>query len=120
MAHLRTLLAAPVAAILFAHSAAAQDTPPQNRETFEIDGHKAVVYAAAKPAAGRPWVWYAPTLNGGVSLVQRKLYYDSFMQAGIAVAGFDLGEVRGSPASSARFSRFYEEMVKRGWSDKPI
>src|SRR5262245_60807337 len=42
------------------------------------------------------------------------------MRAGIGIAGCDLGEVRGSPASSAKFSRFYDEMVKRGWSPKPI
>jgi Dipeptidyl aminopeptidases/acylaminoacyl-peptidases len=120
MDHARLPLSSLLGALAFALSTAAQDSPQHNRETFEIDGHKAIVYAAAKPGAGKPWVWYAPTLNGGVSLVQRKLYYDSFMQAGIAIAGFDLGEVRGSPACSAKFSRFYDEMVKRGWSDKPI
>jgi hypothetical protein len=89
-------------------------------ETFEIDSHKAVVHAAPKPAAGKPWLWYAPTLNGGVSIVQRKLYFDAFMKAGISIAGFDLGEVRGAPASTAKFTLFYNEMVKRGWSPKPI
>jgi len=97
----------------------AQEVRPQGRETFEIEGHKAFVYPAPKPADGRPWVWYAPTLNG-ISLVQRKLYFESFMNAGIGIAGYDLGEVRGSPASTAKFSLFYEEMVKRGWSPKPI
>jgi predicted esterase len=89
-------------------------------ETFEIDGHRAAVHAAPKPAAGKPWLWYAPTLNGGVSIVGRKLYFDAFMKAGISIAGFDLGEVRGSPASTAKFTLFYNEMVKRGWSPKPI
>jgi predicted esterase len=42
------------------------------------------------------------------------------MKAGISIAGFDLGEVRGSPASTAKFTLFYSEMVKRGWSPKPI
>jgi predicted esterase len=42
------------------------------------------------------------------------------MNAGISIAGFDLGEVRGAPASTAKFSQFYDEMVKRGWSPKPI
>lgn len=99
--------------------AVAQDSLPNKAETFEIEGHKAFVYAAPQPAAGKPWVWYAPTLNG-VSLVQRKLYFESFLQAGIGIAGFDLGEVRGAPGSTAKFSLFYDEMVKRGWSNKPI
>ena len=89
-------------------------------ETFEIGGHKAVIHTAPKPAEGKPWLWYAPTLNGGVSIVQRKLYFDAFMKAGISIAGFDLGEVRGAPASTAKFTLFYDAMVKRGWSPKPI
>jgi pimeloyl-ACP methyl ester carboxylesterase len=99
--------------------AVAQSSLPKAPETFEIDGHKAFVYAAPQPASGKPWIWYAPTLNG-VSLAQRKLYFESFLNAGIAIAGYDLGEVRGSPASTAKFSAFYDEMVRRGWSTKPI
>jgi len=106
-------------AALGALPALAQDEPTKSRESFEIDGHKAIIYPAPQPAAGKPWLWYAPTLNG-ISLVQRKMYFESFMNAGIGVAGFDLGEVRGSPASTAKFSLFYDEMVKRGWSPKPI
>ena len=98
---------------------AAQDNLPRKAETFEVAGHKAFLYAAPKPAEGKPWLWYAPTL-GGVSIVQRKLYFESFMKAGISIAGFDLGEVRGAPASTAKFTLFYDAMVKRGFSPKPI
>ena len=89
-------------------------------ETFEVDGHRAVIHPAAKPAEGKPWLWYAPALNGGVSIVQHKLYADACQQAGIAIAGYDLGEVRGAPKSAAQFTKFYDEMVKRGYSPKPI
>jgi predicted esterase len=106
-----TLLALPLLA---------QETLPRNAETFDVSGHKAVLYAAPKPAQGKPWVWYAPTLNGGVSLAGRPMYFEAFMKAGIGIAGFDLGEVRGSPASTAKFTLFYEAMVKRGFSSKPI
>ena len=105
--------------VLLAQPAVADDKLPRVAETFEIDGHKAFVYAAPEPAKGKPWLWYAPTLKG-VSLFGRKLYFESLMHAGIGIAGFDLGEVRGSPASTAKFSLFYEEMVRRGWSPKPI
>jgi pimeloyl-ACP methyl ester carboxylesterase len=98
---------------------AAQDNLPKTAETFDINGHKAFLYSAPKPAEGKPWLWYAPTLNG-VSIVQRKLYFESWMNAGISIAGYDLGEVRGSPASTAKFTAFYDEMVKRGFSPKPI
>jgi Prolyl oligopeptidase family len=119
MKHARVFCNALLCATLLALPIVAQDLPRPAAETFEIDGHKAFVYAAPKPAPGRPWLWYAPTLNG-VSIIQRKLYFESFMNAGIGIAGFDLGEVRGAPASSAKFSLFYDEMVRRGWAPKPI
>lgn len=100
-------------------SVAAEEVLPKTAEVFEIDGHKAFLYAAPKPAAGKPWLWYAPTL-GGVSLFGRKMYFEAFMKAGISIAGYDLGEVRGAPASTAKFTLFYEDMVKRGYSAKPI
>ena len=89
-------------------------------ETFEVDGHKAVIHPAVKPAEGKPWLWYAPALKGSVSIVQHKLYADACQKAGIAIAGYDLGEVRGAPKSAAQFTKFYDEMVKRGYSPKPI
>ncbi|MFN7343769.1 MAG: alpha/beta hydrolase, partial [bacterium] len=105
---------------LFALPLLAQEPLPKKPVIFEIEGHKAVLYAAPKPAETKPWVWYGPTLNGGVSLAGRKMYFDAFMKAGISLAGFDLGEVRGSPASSAKFTLFYDAMVKRGFSAKPM
>lgn len=111
----------PLAALLFSFvlSATAQDNLPKTADTFDVDGHKAFLYAAPASAPGKPWVWYAPTLKG-VSLAGRKMYFDAFMKAGISLAGYDLGEVRGAPASTAKFSLFYEEMVRRGYSPKPI
>ncbi len=103
----------------FTLSLAAQEVLPRTAEVFEVDGHKAFLHAAPKPAAGKPWLWYAPTL-GGVSLFGRKMYFEAFMKAGISIAGYDLGEVRGAPASTAKFTLFYEEMVRRGYSPKPI
>ncbi|MCB1091713.1 MAG: alpha/beta fold hydrolase [Verrucomicrobiae bacterium] len=92
---------------------------PTKPETFEIDGRPAFLYAAPAPMEGRPWLWYAPTLKG-VSLAGRKVYFEALMKAGISLAGYDLGEVRGAPGSTERFTKFYDEMVKRGWSAKPI
>lgn len=99
---------------------AAQETVlPKAAETFELAGGKGFIYAAPKPAEGKPWLWYAPTLKG-VSIVGRKMYFEAFMKAGISIAGFDIGEVRGAPGSTAKFHLFYEEMVRRGYSIKPI
>ncbi len=103
----------------FSHNSRAQDELPRTAEKFEIGGHTAFLYAAPQPAPGRPWIWYAPTLKG-VSLAGRKVYFESFLRAGISIAGYDIGEVRGAPASTAKFHAFFEEMVKRGWSSRPI
>jgi predicted esterase len=97
----------------------AEEALPKTAEKFEINTHTAYLYPALKPAKGNPWVWYAPTLKG-LSLAQRKMYYEGFLRAGITLAGFDLGEVRGSPASTAQFTLFYDEMIKRNYSPKPI
>jgi pimeloyl-ACP methyl ester carboxylesterase len=106
-------------ALLAASSLVAQDAVPRSAETFEVGEHNALLYAAPQPAEGKPWVWYAPTIKG-LSLAGRKLYFESFLKAGISLAGYDLGEVRGGPASTAKFTEFYDEMVKRGFSPKPI
>ncbi len=97
----------------------AQDAMPKIAETFDVGGHKAFVYTPSKTAEGKPWLWYAPTLRS-LAFGERKGYFEAFMKAGISIAGFDLGEVRGSPASTAKFTLFYEVMVKRGFSPKPI
>jgi pimeloyl-ACP methyl ester carboxylesterase len=97
----------------------AQEVLPRKAETFDVGGKPALLYRAPKPARSMPWLWYAPTIKG-ISLVGRKVYFERFMKAGISIAGYDFGEVRGSPASTEKFSEFYAAMVKRGFSSKPI
>lgn len=118
--NIQTLIFASCASALVGASAIAQDNPRRTAEFFDVNDGKAVLYTAPKPAEDKPWLWYAPTLKGGVSLAGRKMYFDAFMKAGVSVAGFDIGEVRGAPKSSAKFTEFYDAMVKRGFSPKPI
>lgn len=106
-----------IALILSTCCFASAQTKP---EVFEIEGHKAYLHAAPEPAKGKPWIWYAPTVKGDFIIMKHKMYAAAFMNAGIAVASYDLGEVRGSPASTAKFSLFYDAMVARGYSPKPI
>ncbi len=93
---------------------------PTKADIFDIEGNKAFIYASPQPAKGKPWIWYAPTIKGKVLIVEHKMYFEAFMDAGIAIAGFDLGEVRGAPGSTDKFTLLYEAMVKRGYSSKPI
>lgn len=89
-------------------------------ESFEVNSHMAYVQSAPTPAPGKPWIWYAPNVSGNFIILQHKMYTDAFLQAGIAIASYDLGEVRGAPGSTAKFSHFYDAMVKRGYATKPV
>ncbi len=103
----------------FAPAAFADDALPKVAEKFEVNGHPAYLYVAPKPAPGKPWLWFHPTLKG-FSLAGKRVYFEGFLRAGVSLAGVDLGEVRGAPGSTAEFTVFYDEMVKRGFSPKPI
>jgi predicted esterase len=121
MKHIFTpLIAVWIATVAVAQQPAPKADAKRKTETFEIEGHKAFLITAPTPAAGRPWVWYGPVVKGDFIISRLEKYMNAFMDAGIAVAGYDLGEVRGSPESSAKFTKFYDAMVKRGYSAKPI
>jgi len=83
-------------------------------------GHPAFVIPAPQPAPGNPWVWYAPTLGDNLPGEGHRWYFERFLNAGISVAGVDLGEVRGSPQSNSQFLAFHTEMVRRGYSSRPV
>lgn len=89
-------------------------------ESFEVGEHKAYLEASSRPAEGKPWIWYAPNVKGDFIILKHKMYTDAFLNAGIAIASCDLGEVRGAPGSTGKFTLFYDAMVKRGYSAKPI
>jgi pimeloyl-ACP methyl ester carboxylesterase len=47
--------------------------------------------------------------------------HESFLEAGVAVAGVDVGECYGSPKSHEVFNALYTELVeKRGFAKKPV
>ena len=67
----------------------------------------------------QPWVFYAPTLAGYPD-EHEKWMHQQFLAAGVAVAGIDVGEAYGSPASRKLFDAFLDEMTeKRGLAKKP-
>lgn len=90
------------------------------KQQFNVGGHDAFIIPAPKPGAGNPWVWYAPTLGANLPGTGHHWYFERFHNAGISIAGIDLGEVRGSPSSSAEFLAFHSEMVRQGYSSKPV
>ena len=66
----------------------------------------------------RPWIFYAPTLPAYPDQAESWMH-QQFLDAGIAVAGIDVGEAYGSPKAFPFFEALYDEMVKRGYSKKP-
>ena len=106
--------------------AAPQSAPrkelPRPGEVFIVDGHTAFIIPAKTNSsrASKPWVWYAPTLPG-LPGKEEQWMFDQFLDAGIAIAGIDVGESYGSPAGRKLFTAFHAEMTgARGYSAKPV
>lgn len=92
---------------------------PMPGETLFVQEHVAFIIPAETASNGEPWVWYAPTLRGLPGPEERWMF-ERFTRAGIAIAGIDVGESYGSAAGRKLYSALYEEMVRRGYSKKPV
>jgi pimeloyl-ACP methyl ester carboxylesterase len=90
-------------------------------EEFGVDGHRAFVLLPPHPIPGQTlrWVWYAPTLPG-LPATEENWMFQKFLDAGLAIAGIDVGESFGSPRGRATFTALYHELTShRGFSGKP-
>jgi pimeloyl-ACP methyl ester carboxylesterase len=90
-------------------------------ESFLVAGRPAFILTPpeAKRRSPQPWIFYAPTLPPYPDS-HEKWMHERFLDAGIAVAGIDVGEGFGSPASCELFSAFHRELTeKRGFAAKP-
>ena len=125
----RCLLVGLIAALLVslpslhAEGAAPAKILPVPGETFIVDGRPAFIIPAKAKARreGRtPWVWYAPTLRGLPDKEEQWLF-TRLTEAGIAIAGIDVGESFGSPEGRAGFSALYDELTqRRGFALRPV
>ncbi len=95
---------------------------PLPGEVFTVEERTAFVIPGTTGGGGgsKPWVWYAPTLRGLPSPAERWMF-EHFRNAGITIAGIDVGESYGSPAGRALYDAFYAEMTEtRGHARKPV
>lgn len=92
-----------------------------NGESFVLNEKNAFLMQPAEGAAapGKPWVFYGPTLNAYPDRAESWMHR-KFLDAGIAVAGIDVGEAYGSPLAFPDFEALYQEMAKRGFAAKPV
>src|SRR5690349_6460584 len=65
-------------------------------ESFLVEGRPAFILRldAGKRSNPQPWVFYAPTLPSYPD-VHEKWMHEQFLEAGVAVAGIDVGESYG-------------------------
>ncbi|MEQ9411295.1 MAG: sulfatase-like hydrolase/transferase [Fuerstiella sp.] len=66
----------------------------------------------------KPWIFYGPTLSAYPDKAESWMH-QQFLDAGIAVAGIDVGEAYGSPHAFPHFEALYQEMLKQGYSKTP-
>ncbi|MCU0706362.1 MAG: prolyl oligopeptidase family serine peptidase [Fimbriiglobus sp.] len=119
------LLAAGLSLLLSLAVAQSADPPkkalPRPGEVFNLAGHTAfLIPADADPhTVTKPWVWYAPTLPN-LPGPEEAWMFERFLAAGIAIAGIDASESYGSPAGNKVFDGLHAEMVRRGYSTRPV
>ncbi|PQO38448.1 alpha/beta hydrolase [Blastopirellula marina] len=90
-------------------------------ESFLLEGHPAFILwpAEDKRQDPQPWVLYAPTLPAYPDS-HEKWMHQQLVDAGIAVAGIDVGEAYGSPKAQQAFTALYTELTEqRGFAKKP-
>lgn len=90
-------------------------------ETFLVDDRPAFILwpSEEKRSTPQPWVMYSPTLPR-LPDVHEKWMHQQFLDAGVAVAGIDIGESYGSPEGRKHFSALYKELTtKRNFGAKP-
>jgi len=93
-----------------------------NGETFDLAGRRAFRMMPEKAAgdpATKPWIFYGPTLNAYPDQAENWMH-QQFIDAGIAIAGVDVGEAYGSPAAFPWFEALYQKMVADGYSTRPV
>ncbi|MEC5128180.1 sulfatase-like hydrolase/transferase [Verrucomicrobiales bacterium BCK34] len=92
-----------------------------NGENIRLKDRHAFIMTPETPPgseAGKPWIFYGPTLKGTPDKAESWMH-QQFLDAGVAIAGIDVGEAYGSPHAFPYFEALHNEMVSRGYSEKP-
>lgn len=92
-----------------------------NGESFLLNGRHTFVMSppnVEKTELNKPWIFYGPTLRGTPDKAESWMH-QKFLDAGIAIAGIDVGEGYGSPHAFPHFEALYQHMVKQGYSKRP-
>jgi arylsulfatase A-like enzyme len=90
----------------------------KDRHAFIMEPETPSNHESADNKVDKPWIFYAPTLSAYPDKAESWMH-QKFLDAGIAVAGIDVGEAYGSPKAFPFFEALYKEMANRGYSKKP-
>jgi acetyl esterase/lipase len=92
------------------------------KERFEIGGRPAFIIWPTKRLEGRiPWVLYAPTFEERLPGHAEGWMLKQFLDAGIAMAGVDVGESYGNPEGRGIYTALHRRLVEEhGFADKAI
>ena len=92
---------------------------PVPGELFEVGGHPAFLICPDSMVTGfGSWVWYAPTLLQYPD-VNEIWMLERFLEAGIPIAGIDVGESAGNPEGRIGYSALYNHLVDHRGFGKP-
>ncbi|MEZ6050966.1 MAG: prolyl oligopeptidase family serine peptidase [Planctomycetaceae bacterium] len=90
-------------------------------ESFMVNGRHAFLIAPKETSTTdgqKPWIFYAPTLAPYPDQAESWMH-QQFLDAGVAVAGIDVGEAYGSPHAFPHFEALYQHMIDQGYAKKP-
>lgn len=79
---------------------------------LRVADRPAFVLAPADAAAGRPWVFYAPTFEGAYPTERQAWIFSRVLAAGITVTGIDVGESFGNPQGRGLFLAWHDHAVR--------
>ncbi len=91
------------------------EIPESRWERFEVEGRPGFVIRPDRRApGGLPWVFYAPTFDKRLPNTRDEGWMMTrFLNAGIAIAGIDVGESYGSPNGTAIYDAFHKHVVAK-------
>ena len=108
------LLSASLAIPAVAQSAEDTSTATREfqRERFTVADRPAFVFRPTRELPGpTPWILYAPTLGRNLPGPAEAWMFRQFLDAGIAIAGVDVGESFGSPQGRAVYNSLHKRLT---------
>ena len=107
--------------------ATAAGTPPQAgfpvpADFFVVGDRPAFLALSNEAPAGkpRPWVLFAPSLPNSPNHHEEWMLRQ-FLEAGVSIAGIDIGESHGNPAGRAHYTALHRELTaRRGLAPKAV